>query len=236
MEEQAKLAAAVCDDDGHVHDAVEGLMRLYGEARGLSCELRHLYSAEELLAFEGTPDFLLLDIDMPGMDGIEAARALERQGKDYRIVMLTGREDRYKDAFKIGAFRFVTKPIVKEELFEAVDGVLERLAGMRKIRACLDGVEREIFQKDILYLMAEGNAVHIFTERSDYRSEQPLKQWAAQLDPGLFFACHRSYIVNLRKVLSLENGAAVLATGEKVPVARRSKKALEQELLACGAK
>ena len=62
---------------------------------------------------------LLLDIDMPVMDGIEAVAALKKSGRQCNIIMLTSKRERFKDAFKIGATRFVTKPIEKDELFEA---------------------------------------------------------------------------------------------------------------------
>lgn len=79
--------------------------------------MHHIYSAQELLSFQKEIDFLLLDIDMPKMDGIAAARILNARGIDYKIVMLTSKSERFKEAFRIGAFRFVTKPVSEELRF-----------------------------------------------------------------------------------------------------------------------
>lgn len=139
--------------------------------------------------------------------------------------------ERFKDAFKIGAFRFVTKPISREELFEAVDEVRERMVGMGKIKAYRDGILYEIVQREILYLMADGNTVRIYTEREEYRSERPLKEWMEELDIQMFFACHRSYIVNLGKIANIGKDTADLVNGEKVPIARRRQTELQQSFM-----
>lgn len=223
-----RLTAALCDDEPYIHDAVQELMDDYTKERKIPFEMYHIYSAQELISFEEEINFLLLDIDMPGMDGIEAARILNARGINYKIVMLTSKAERFKEAFKIGAFRFVTKPISREELFEAVDEVRERMVGMGKVQAYRDGILYEIVQRDILYLMADGNSVRIYTEREEYRSERPLKEWMEELDVQMFFACHRSYIVNLGKIATIGKDTADLITGEKVPISRRKRTELQQ--------
>ena len=154
---EIKFYAAICDDEQHIHDIVQNMIDVYAAENGICCKLYHIFSAQELLSFDETIDFLFLDIDMPGMDGIEAAHFLNKRGIDYKIIMLTSKAERFKDAFKIGAFRFVTKPISQSELFEAVDDVREHMTGMGEVSVYRDGVKYEIVQKDILYLMAEGN-------------------------------------------------------------------------------
>lgn len=225
------LRLAVCDDEQHVHDTVRGLLDDYAKKQGIFYEMHHIYSAEELLSFQEEIDFLLLDINMPKMDGIEAARILNARGIDYKIVMLTSKVERFKEAFKIGAFRFVTKPVSEEELFEAVYEVRERMVGRDRIQVYRDGVLYEIVQHDILYLMADGNAVRIFTERQEFRSEKPLREWAEELDERMFFDCHRSYIVNFGKIAEIEKDMAVMLTGEKVPIARRKRTRMQQSFM-----
>ena len=196
------IKSAICDDERHVHGTVHKLMDEYVKQRGIS-----------------------------QMDGIEAARILNARGINYKIVMLTSKAERFKEAFKIGAFRFVTKPIMADELFEAVDEVRERMVGMGKIQAYRNGILFEIVQRDILYLMADGNMVLIFTEREAYRSEKPLREWINELDKRMFFVCHRSYIVNIGKIAEIEKEVAILNSGEKVPIARRKRSELQQSFM-----
>ncbi len=231
MDKGTELRMAVCDDERHVHDTVEKLMEIYAGRKKVCCKYYHFFSAQELLLLEDSIDFLLLDIDMPVMDGIEAAHILNKRGIDYKIIMLTSKTERFKEAFKIGAFRFVTKPISEDELFEAVDEVRERMLGMEMVKAYRDGIRYEIVQREILYFMADGNTIRIFTEDAEYRSEQSLKQWIEELDQRLFFACHKSYVVNLGKIVKTEKDILYLTSGEKIPIARRSRKEFPQKFL-----
>ncbi len=228
---KVSLKLAVCDDEHHVHGTVQKLMNEYAKQRGISYEMHHICSAQELLSFEEEIDFLLLDIDMPEMDGIEAARILNARGINYKIVMLTSKAERFKEAFKIGAFRFVTKPIMADELFETMDDVREHMVGIEKIQAYRSGILYEIVQRDILYLMADGNRVLIFTICEVYRSEKPLREWINELDERMFFACHRSYIVNLGRIAVIAKDMVILISGEKVPVARRKRSELQQSFM-----
>lgn len=221
MEQKEKVYIAVCDDEEYIHDKIRQLMKIYGEEKKVDCILNHFYAASELLSFQNPFDILLLDIEMPEMDGIEAAFRLEKRGMDCKIIMLTCRVDRFKDAFKIGALRFVTKPIEKGELFEAVDDARMRMVGRGMVRVSHDGRSYLVMQKDIVYVMADSSATKVFTEKCEYRSENTLSSWEEQLDKRIFFLCHRSYLVNLSKIMQIEKTVAVLTTGEKVPVARR---------------
>lgn len=119
IENMEKIHIAVCDDDELTHREVEEKLIEYRESRKCGYKLSHYNSAQMLLNETEEIHILLLDIDMPVMDGIEAVAALKKSGRQCNIIMLTSKRERFKDAFKIGATRFVTKPIEKDELFEA---------------------------------------------------------------------------------------------------------------------
>lgn len=218
-----KLKIAICDDEQHIHDAVGDFINLYSETNHVACEIYNIYSGQQLLLFNKEIDMLLLDIDMPEMDGIQAIQNLSSHGVDYKIIMLTSKVDRFKEAFKIGAFRFVTKPIFQKELFEAITDVRKRMVGTEKIRVYHDNIPYSIMQKDILYIMADKDITRIFTEGQDFRSEWSLKRWQKELDKAMFFHCHRSYIVNIGAITEIEKEILFITSGEKIPIARRKR-------------
>lgn len=222
MEYQSEyLKIALCDDEKYIHEVIEKELEDYGKERGMISELVHFYSGKELLEAEQEPDILLLDIEMPEMDGIEAAKQLRAGGFEAKIIMLTSKIERFKEAFKIGAFRFVTKPLDKAELFEALDEVRERMYGQQSVKVYRNGLEFEVQQKEIMYIEAKPNNVLVYTGQADYTSPLTLKGWQEQLDTRLFFYCHRSYIINLNYVQELQKGEVLLQNGERVAVARR---------------
>lgn len=224
--DKTNLVIGLCDDETYIHDAVEKLVASYAEKNGIGCWLIHYASGKRLLEAKDELDFLFLDIEMPEMDGIEAAYKLRDRGADYKIVMLTAREDRYRDAFKINAFRFVPKPIEEKELYRAIDDVREHLVGLTKVTVYRDGVAFQIMQRDIIYVEAYRSATLIFTRDFEYRSELSLAAWMGLLDDRIFFRCHKSFIINMGKVEKIENDTVLLVTGEKVRVSRRLKTSL----------
>lgn len=223
MEQKEKINIAVCDDEQYVHDEIKRFIRTYAEEKKIEYCLSHLYSANELLSFPNFIDILLLDIEMPEMDGIEAAYKLNDKGMDCKIIMLTCRTDRFKEAFKIGAIRFVTKPIEKIELFEAMDEARVRMIGHEMVQVSCDNRSYSIMQKDIVYIMADGSSTRIFTQKNVYRSENTLSGWEKILNKKIFFMCHRSYLINLSNITQIDKSTAVLTTGEKVPISRRKR-------------
>lgn len=115
---KSELVIGLCDDDLHIYESMKDVLSEYNLRNNTSSRLYYYNSAEQLLAQKNKLDVLFLDIDMPKISGIEAAAKLQRRGIDYKIVMLSVREDKYRDAFRIGAFRFVPKPIEKRNCSE----------------------------------------------------------------------------------------------------------------------
>lgn len=145
--------------------------------------------------------------------------------------MLTSKTERFKEAFKIGAFRFVTKPIEQQEVFDAIDDVRARMIGNKELTLFRDGKNYTIPQKDIMYVMIDKTSAYAFTEKHDFRSNNPLSWWEQELDERLFVRCHKSYIVNLSKIAEIEKKMIRLVSGELIPVARRRKEELERRFM-----
>ena len=115
-----QIRIGICDDSEFAHDIVEGYTKEYCQKNGIDIEVIHYYSGKDLLNSKDDLDGLLLDIVMPDMDGIEVGRQLKDRGVPYKVIMLTVRQDIFKEAFKINAFRFVSKPVEQKEFDEAI--------------------------------------------------------------------------------------------------------------------
>ena len=219
--EHKRLVVGLCDDEEYVCDSVYKILKNYGNEHQIEIEFIYYNSAKLLLEKRDMLDVLFLDIEMPKMDGIKAGMKLRDWNIDYKIIMLTVREDRFRDAFKIGAFRFVSKPINEVEFCLAINDVIDAMSINRSVIAYRDNVAFEISQKDILYIEANSSSSLIYTRDCEYRSEQSLKAWSNLLDKRFFFQSHRSYIVNMSKIENVQGNTIYLVTGDRILVSRR---------------
>ena len=218
------VVIGICDDDNYVHAAIDKLLNNYSKGKNISIIIRHYLSAENLLENSDNLDVLILDIDMPGMDGIEAGHLLRRQNVDYKIIMLSGRSDRFREAFEIEAYRFVDKPIEADSLIKALEDALHFRLGIRKVTVFRDRVQYDISQKNILYVEANQSDSLVYTTDSEYRSENSLSEWEEILDGRVFFRCHKSYVVNMGEISQVFDKEIRMINGDRVPLSRRLQK------------
>lgn len=165
----------LCDDERQIHEDIRAYAAQYTQKKSIVIQLEDCYSAEELIELGEHGDAVLLDIDMPGMDGIEAARILRKENRKLTIVMLTGKRERFKEAFMIGAVRFVTKPVEADELFEALDYVTLSSAGQEFLKVRYNGSECEIMQRNICVIEAKSDYLEIYSKDRRYESRETWK-------------------------------------------------------------
>lgn len=113
------MQIAVCDDDGTMQEILRSKIEKICREKGADCQVRCYSSGEELLSSGEKPDLLFLDIQMPGMDGMDAAEELRRRQWDTILVFVTALAEYVYDAFDVGAFHYLVKPF-REEKLEAV--------------------------------------------------------------------------------------------------------------------
>lgn len=165
---------------------------------------------------ELTPDVVILDIQMPGMDGFEVVEALTRAPL---VIFATAFDEYAIKAFEVNSVDYLLKPISKERLGEAIerarsllddtpqlDDQMARLAGLirsREVRR-LPAVKGKkivlIDLDDIVWIGVEDELVFVHTASEKYMMNVTMAELESRLDPRVFFRSHRSSIVNLNHV------------------------------------
>lgn len=221
----------LCDDERQIHEDIRAYAAQYTQKKSVVIQLEDCYSAEELIELGEHGDAVLLDIDMPGMDGIEAARILRKENRKLTIVMLTGKRERFKEAFMIGAVRFVTKPVEADELFEALDYVTLSSAGQEFLKVRYNGLECEIMQRNICVIEAKSDYLEIYSKDRRYESRERLGNILGELDERLFIEIHKSYIINMQHVKGITKYRIVMDDDKALPIARRRYKDVLQKMV-----
>jgi two-component system, LytTR family, response regulator LytT len=164
-------------------------------------------------AFELAPrfDVVFLDVEMPGVSGLDAARLVRNQADPPAIVFVTAHAEYAVDAFAVEAFDYLLKPIDPERLAR----VIARLEGSRRARQTprkipvVAGVGTELIdEQQVHYVQAEGDYSRVHTYDRSYLSTSSLRELEEALPPERFVRIHRSYLVNLAKVTSVRRAGA----------------------------
>ena len=176
------------------------------------------------------PDVAFLDIRMPGLTGMEVAAAAADASPHTLVVFVTAYDQYAVDAFERGAIDYLLKPVVAERLAQTVMRLRSRLADAARharrtgdlakdmierfeetpdepltwITAGAGKATRLILVEDVIYFRADNKYTVVATAEGDALLSRPIRDLLRQLDPRTFRQIHRSTIVNLRQVASVE--------------------------------
>ena len=219
--------------------AIERLQLLLARIEGVAVAGTASDGAAALRLVEATePDAVLLDIAMPGMDGIDVARALARVARPPVVIFVTAFDTFAVAAFDVEAVDYVMKPVSAERLERAVERARERLA-VRDVEAASGGgspyVEEfwvsesrglvRLSAADVDRVSAERDYMRLHVGKRSWLINHTIGRLEAELDPARFVRLHRSAIVRRDFVTGLrrDDGGrwwARLADGDEQKVGR----------------
>ena len=217
----------ICDDDMKTLLSLKETVTEYCKSKALEGEVHLFASGGELLALSGHLDLLFLDIEMPGLDGIEVGKRFRRKNGRCKIVMETCREDRVLDAFHLEACRFLLKPLKRQDVWEALNVFAKSLVGSSTITLWEMRQRVEVSQRDIVYAQTYDSYTEYIVGDHLMRSERSLLELERELDPRLFFRINKKYIVNFSYIESYDNGELSIRK-KKMKVSRRKKGEFER--------
>ncbi|MED1471916.1 LytTR family DNA-binding domain-containing protein [Bacillus salipaludis] len=174
-------------------------------------------SGNELLelVMKEKPEIVLLDIQMPDLNGVEAARACKMIAPSVHIIFTTGHEEYAVEAFNLSAVDYLVKPIERTRFFMAMEKAKKSMEVVRTLEARAAKKEwRRLAIKSnqtfvylpvekILFIEKEGRKSVIHTVDERFVTHEPLLDLADRL-PDYFHKTHRSYLVNLKKIVKIE--------------------------------
>jgi DNA-binding LytR/AlgR family response regulator len=243
------ITALIADDEPLLRQHLRAQLQRLWPALHIVDEARN--GQEVLELFEARrPDVVFLDIQMPGLNGIEAARMLARRA---HLVFVTAFEQYAIQAFDQGAIDYLVKPLDPERLSDTVERLQQRLAlrqvdqaalelalgrlaqamdkppasaWLQWIKASVGASVRLIPVDQVAYIRAEEKYTLVAWDEGDALIRKSIRELADELDPALFVQTHRSVIVNLRYVREMVRGVSETAElhlkgrSERLPVSR----------------
>lgn len=144
-------------------------------------------------------NIFLIDIYLPGQNGVEAARRIREMDEKAVLIFLTVSEDFYREAFDLYAFQYLIKPIRFDELAEVLTKAAERISAPEEIlNVTFRGQSVVLRHADILYIDSSNHVLRFhMRDGQEYTSYGRLDEMQTKLASKLFVRCHKSFIVNL---------------------------------------
>ena len=222
------MRIAVCDDNPKELERIKGCFcRIQGY--DLVCSYFDSTSTVmEILKTENSPyDLYILDIEMPGMNGLKLAKSIREKDSRALFVFLTSYTRYMKDVFDVVTFDFIEKPISDEKLLQ----ILERAATYLNITSQHFSfgyrASRYSLKYDrILYIEKKGRQALIHTFEDVYKTNMTLEAIWKQLNPKSFVHIHSSYIINLYNLDRKDNEIAIMRNGEKLHITKGYRREL----------
>ena len=232
------IRALIVDDEAPARSELRYLLSSHKEVEvvGEAASAPEALRLAQALSY----DVIFLDVEMPGLTGIEAARLVRERPEAPAVVFVTAHEHYAVDAFAVEATDYLLKPVEPERLGR----VVERLSKRRPVRATpVEKVPVVSAGKTVLvdfesihFVQADGDYCRVHTYDRSYLCTASLRELEDRL-PGGFVRIHRSYVVNLAKVASVRRAgpdrirlALDDAAKTELDVARRQSRQIRDRL------
>ncbi|SMC92258.1 LytR/AlgR family response regulator transcription factor [Sporomusa malonica] len=232
-----RIKAVIIDDEQPICDEIEFLLSQQTDievcATFTNCVDALIYILEK------KPEMVFLDVNMPGMSGMEMAKKLSGMNKSPYIVFITAFPEHAVEAFDTPAVGYVTKPVTQEKLGKALAKVRNLSAktsnekGSQTAKVCVVTGDKIIplSKKDIVFIYVKDKDVYVRTRTGEFSAMLTLQEFDSLLTEATFLRIHRQYIINLDEILEITpwfHGSYLLRMNDlakqEVPVSRNRAK------------
>lgn len=221
------LHIAAVDGDPSALERLQRLLAQYQAQRGISAELSIFRGGEQLLEhYRPVYDVIFLEIELSGMNGMEAARRIRQLDQDTAIIFLTHLAQYAIQGYRVGALDFLLKPADYPGLSAALDRAV-RLAEARppaRIVLAQPGGAVRLEVRQIYYVEIQDRHLHYHTDQGEYILRGSMRQAEQQLAGCHFVRCNYWYLVNLHHVTAIKRDI-VVAAGHELTISRRCRSA-----------
>lgn len=214
------MRIGVCDDEKNIRELISNKIK----KEYPNSEIVFFKSGEELLLESKDIDILLLDIQMPGRNGIEIARELRKKNKKTILIFVTAMEDYVFEAFDVNAFNYIVKPFNDNKFMDVLNKAIneynssgETEQETRYVMVSNKGMHTKVKLDEIIYAEVFNRKVviHKIDEEIEYYGK--MSELEALVGES-FFRSHRAYLINFKyvekydaKTIYMEKGKVLMA-------------------------
>lgn len=241
-----QIRIAIVEDEAPHAELLKQHIESWRQHKGIKeILLQHFCHAQAFLFAweEETYDMIFLDIQMPGINGMEAARKIRETDRGVKLVFTTGVTDYLQEGYEVDAIRYLLKPITQEKVWQCLDKMLQEPPPIPQlIFQTREGIVK-LSEQEIEYFEARGHYTicHLVQDRQqpqpagtssgisnmelrkngcEVRLQEGFNALCSRLCQRPFIRCHRSYLCHIRHIHRVERMEIILESGRRIPVSR----------------
>ena len=225
-------SVAIVEDMRETADKLRAYFERFGKERSLQFNISAFESAEGLLSrYRPVYDMVLMDIQLPGMNGMDAAFRLRALDATVTLIFVTNMAQFAVKGYEVDAFDFVVKPVAYPMFALKLQRALNKLGNQadQSFMLTLENRAVRIASSQIRYIEVCAHRLIYHTTEGDYNVRGSLKTVEAKLNPQVFARCNSCYLVNLAHVQSVDGYTAVV-DGEALQISRSRRKSFVEQL------
>ena len=225
---------AIVEDEKIFSDQLVSYLNEYEKEHGVEFRISIFYDGESILK-EYTSDYdaIFLDIQMPGIDGMQTAEAIRELDEEVVLMFITNMAQYAISGYSVGALDFVMKPINYYTFALKLGRVLKRVQKKAKeqhtiVLSLPDGMKR-LDTRQIYFVEIQNRMLHYHTDEGEFIVKGTLQSVEQELEAYAFVKCNHWYMVNLLHVKEIKKNIAVVGEFE-LEISRRNKPAFMKAL------
>lgn len=227
------IRIAVAEDDEQQRQRLKKYLDQFARQAGVELDVAEFEDGAALLFhYQPIYDIVLLDIEMPRTNGMEAAKKIRSQDNNVILIFVTSMAQYAIQGYQVRAQSYILKPVSYYSLYPELQEALNTLNKRRSERALLlpteDGLEK-VFIADIRYVESRRHTLLIHTVGETYAVRETMKRITERLEGEPFAQSSVSFLVNLAHVSGVNKTEAVVG-GDRVPISRQKYKAFLEAL------
>ena len=222
----------IVEDDPAYREEMVGFLQQFSQESGQKFHITTFSDGKEITEnYAAAWDMILMDIEMPGLDGMTAAERIRKLDGDVVIIFITNMPQYAMKGYTVDALDYVLKPVSYYAFTQRISRALERMKrrARRFVSIPLRTGMAKVELSQITYVEIVNHDLIYHTQEGDFTCKGSLTEAAEKLEKEHFFRISNCYLVNLEYVECIQNGT-VTVNGQVLTVSRSRKKLLLDEM------
>lgn len=218
---------AIVEDDRSSSEMIRNYLLRYGEERKIGFYIDVFEDGDAIVdRYPADYDLLLMDIELPLLNGMDAAAEIRSMDSDVSIIFITNSPQYALQGYRVRAMDYLLKPIQYPVFEETMSEALERLKKRedRSIVIQVKGGKKKLSVQKIRYIEVQDHALTYHTTDGDFGAKGTIRDAVEELQDAGFFHCNKGYLINLAYVDGI-SGQDIRIGSDVIPVGRTRKKA-----------